>query len=191
MGCKGDVAVLNSKPVPNDTERFFLPSEIIVSKTDLKGRMTYVNRVFCSVAGYTEGELLGKPHNLIRHPDMPRGVFKLLWDRLEDGHEVFAYVKNMCKGGEFYWVLAHVTPTFGASGEIVGYHSNRRVPARESIAAVESVYRDLMALEAKYSNPKEAAAAGMQAILKLVKSAGFPSYDAFVFSIINSARRAA
>lgn len=183
--------MLNSKPVPNDTERFFLPSEIIVSKTDLKGRMTYVNRVFCNIAGYTEAELLGKPHNLIRHPDMPRGVFKLLWERLEAGHEVFAYVKNMCKGGEYYWVLAHVTPTFGASGEIVSYHSNRRVPARESIAAVEAVYRDLLALEAKYSNPKEAAAAGMQAILKLVESAGFASYDAFVFSIINSARRAA
>lgn len=181
----------NPRPAPNSTERFFLPSEIIVSKTDLKGRMTYVNRVFCKVASFTEGELLGKPHNLIRHPDMPRGVFKLLWDRLEAGHEVFAYVKNMCKGGEFYWVLAHVTPTYGESGEIVGYHSNRRVPAREAIAAVEGVYRDLMTLEAGFSNPKEAAAAGMQAVLDLVQSAGFRSYDEFIFSIINSTRRAA
>lgn len=178
------------RPEPVDNERFFLPDEIIVSKTDLKGIMTYVNPVFCRVACYTEAELLGKNHNLIRHPDMPRGVFKFLWDRIQAGHEVFAYVKNLCKTGEYYWVLAHVTPTFGPKGEIVGYHSNRRVPAREAIAAVEPVYRDLIALEAKIPNPKKAAVAGMQAIVDLVVGAGFPSYDAFVFSIIN-ARRAA
>ena len=173
---------------PSGKEVFWPDEDIIVSKTDLKGKMTYVNSVFCQVSGYEESELLGKPHNLIRHPDMPRGVFKLLWDRIQAGHEVFAYVKNLCKGGEYYWVLAHVTPTLGPNGAILGYHSNRRVPSREAISAVESVYGELLALEAKISNPKRAAEAGMKAVLDLVESAGFPSYDAFVFSIINARR---
>ncbi|MBT3307547.1 MAG: PAS domain S-box protein [Alphaproteobacteria bacterium] len=75
-------------------ERFFEDDEIIVSKTDLKGRVTYANRVFLRLAGYTEQEVLGQPHSIIRHPEMPRCVFKLLWDTLEDGKEIFAYVIN-------------------------------------------------------------------------------------------------
>ena len=92
-------------------ERFFDKDEIIVSKTDLKGRMTYCNDVFLRIAGYTEQELLGQPHSIIRHPDMPRCVFKLLWDTIGAGKEIFAYVINRAKNGDHYWVLAHVTPS--------------------------------------------------------------------------------
>jgi PAS domain S-box-containing protein len=80
---------------PTGRERTWGDEEIIVSKTDLKGIITYANRTFLNVAGYTEEEVLGKPHNMIRHPDMPRCVFKLLWDTIESGNEIFAYVKNM------------------------------------------------------------------------------------------------
>ncbi len=89
-------------------EVFFDRDHFIVSKTDLKGRITYVNRAFCAIAGYGEGELLGAPHSIIRHPDMPRAVFKLLWDRLAEGCEVFAQVKNLTRNGDFYRVFAHV-----------------------------------------------------------------------------------
>ena len=97
---------------PTAVERTFKEDEIIVSKTDLKGIITYANRTFLEVAMYSEDEVLGQPHSLIRHPDMPRCVFKLLWDTIQGGEEIFAYVKNMAKNGDYYWVFAHVTPTF-------------------------------------------------------------------------------
>ena len=96
---------------PSGRETFFPASELIVSKTDLKGRITYANRLFCKVAGYREAELIGQPHSIIRHPDMPRSVFRLMWDTIEDRREIFASVKNMASNGDHYWVFAHVTPT--------------------------------------------------------------------------------
>lgn len=115
----------------------FNENEIIVSKTDTRGIMVYVNDVFLKISGYTEDEMLGKPHSAIRHPHMPKCVFKVLWDAIKSGNEVFAYVQNCCKNGDHYWVLAHVTPTLNDKGEVIGYHSSRRVPKREALAKVE------------------------------------------------------
>ena len=108
---------------PSGRERHFKPEELIVSKTDLKGHITYANEVFLRLSDYSEGEVLGKPHALIRHPDMPRSVFKLMWDRISSGHEIFAYVVNMASNGDHYWVYAHVTPSFDANHKVIGYHS--------------------------------------------------------------------
>ena len=125
-------------------ERFFDVDDIIVSKTDLKGRITYANDVFLEIAGYTEQEVLGQPHSMIRHPDMPRCIFKLLWDTIQGGQEIFAYVINRCKNGDHYWVYAHVTPSKGVGGEIVGYHSNRRVPERSIVEkTIIPLYQEL------------------------------------------------
>ena len=93
-------------------ERTFGEDEIIVSKTDLTGRITYANDVFLRISGYAEAEVLGQPHSIIRHPGTPRAVFSLLWRTIESGREIFAYVVNRAKNGDHYWVLAHVTPTF-------------------------------------------------------------------------------
>lgn len=168
---------------PTTNERSFDRNEIIVSKTDLQGRMTYVNRVFMTISDYTEPELLGQPHSLIRHPDMPRSVFKLLWDRLQAGKEIFAYVKNMTKTGDFYWVLAHATPSVTASGETVGYHSNRRVPERRALdGTIIPLYRSLKAIEDGASDRKvglEKASAHLMALLE-EKGVG---YDEFIFSL--------
>ena len=114
-------------------ERFFDKNEIIVSKTNLKGHITYANKTFLNIAGYTEKEVLGEPHSILRHPDMPRCVFQLLWDTVQEKKEIFAYVINRTKIGDHYWVMAHVTPSFDASGQIDGYHSNRRVPDKKII----------------------------------------------------------
>ena len=100
-------------------ERTFAPTDIIVTKTDLKGIITYANQVFLDVAGITEAQAIGAPHSIIRHPDMPRAVFALLWSRLQAGKEIFAYVLNMAATGDHYWVHAHVTPTFDRSGRII------------------------------------------------------------------------
>lgn len=85
------------KVQPTSVERVMREDDFIVSKTDLKGRITYGNRIFMEFSGFSEAELLNAPHNIIRHPDMPRGVFKLLWDTLAERQEVFAYVKNMAR----------------------------------------------------------------------------------------------
>jgi PAS domain S-box-containing protein len=168
--------------VPTAVEVFFDADDIIVSKTDTKGRITYANKVFAQVCGYSEAELIGQPHSIVRHPDMPRCVFKLLWDTLEDGREIFAYVKNMTRHGDFYWVFAHVTPSFDSSRRIVGYHSNRRVPERRVVEALTPLYADLLAEEARHRNGKDALAAGYRRLIDFVSSKNV-AYDQLVFSL--------
>jgi PAS domain S-box-containing protein len=87
-------------PTPTGQEVRFPETGLIVSKTDLRGVITYANELFTEVCGYHEDELLGRPHSIIRHPEMPRCVFKLLWDTIQDGHEIFAFVVNLCKSGD-------------------------------------------------------------------------------------------
>ncbi|ABD90184.1 PAS domain-containing protein [Rhodopseudomonas palustris] len=168
--------------MPTNVELFFDADDIIVSKTDLKGRITYANRVFCDLAGYSEAELLGQPHSIIRHPDMPRCVFKLLWDSLNEGREIFAYVKNMSRRGDFYWVFAHVTPSFDAKGRVVGFHSNRRVPERRVIAVLQPVYAALLREEQGHRNAKDGLAAGYRHLTDFVTAKNMP-YDQLVFSL--------
>jgi PAS domain S-box-containing protein len=167
---------------PTDVERTFQEDEVIVSKTDTKGRITYANEVFQRVGMYSERELLGEPHSILRHPDMPRCVFKLLWDTLEAGNEIFAYVKNMAKNGDYYWVFAHVTPSFDKNGNIVGYHSNRRVPRREAIAKIEPIYRQLLEEENRHASAKDGMNKAFDTLVGLLNEQGV-QYDEFVFSI--------
>ncbi len=101
---------------PSGIERTFGDHEMIVTKTDPRGVITYANDVFLRVSAIPEHEAVGHPHNVIRHPDMPRAVFKLLWDTLEEQKEIFAYVVNLAADGAHYWVLAHVTPSYDAGG---------------------------------------------------------------------------
>ncbi len=163
-------------------ERRFADDEIIVSKTNVKGQITYCNDVFMRVAGYAEPELMGKAHAIVRHPDMPRCVFKLLWDTIEAGKEIFAYVLNRAKNGDHYWVFAHVTPDFDRSGAIAGYHSFRRAPAPSAIAAIKPIYAALLAEEKRHSNPQK----GMEASTAMLRStlaAKGVSYDRFVLGL--------
>ena len=171
----------NSAP-PTGHERFLAHDDIIVSKTDLKGHITYANRAFLEIADYTEAEVLGKPHNLIRHPGMPRTVYHLLWERIQAGREIFAYVKNLCKNGDHYWVFAHVTPSFGGNGEIVGYHSSRRAPDRPAIEEIERLYARLGTAEASAPRPKEALVRGRAELDAALEEIGL-GYEQFCFSI--------
>lgn len=167
-------------------ERTFHDGEIIVSKTDQHGKIVYVNDVFIDVSGFSEIELLGSPHSIIRHPEMPRCIFKLLWDTISKGDELFAYINNRANNGDNYWVLAHVTPNFDASGSsILGYHSNRRVPERKALQAINPLYRRLLAEEHRHSDRKAGLQASWAMLNKHVSDAGFDTYDRFIFSIIN------
>jgi PAS domain S-box-containing protein len=168
--------------VPTGKERSFRPDDIIVSKTDLQGKITYANRTFLEVAGYHEDEVIGLQHNMIRHPDMPRCVFELLWTMLKASKEVFAYVVNLAKNGDHYWVYAHVTPTFDRNNQIVGYHSSRRVPSRQQIQTVEPLYRTLCQEEERHSNKKKAIQASTQMLQDVLKGKGM-DYAEFVWTI--------
>lgn len=164
-------------------ERFFDSNELIVSKTDLQGRILYANRTFMKVGLYEEKELIGAPHSILRHPDMPRCVFKLLWDQIGAGHEIFAYVINRAKNGDHYWVLAHVTPSYDGSGAINGYHSNRRVPDKRVVTEVISpTYKALLDIESQHSNAKDGMMASYNHLLKILKDKG-STYDEFIFSL--------
>lgn len=172
---------------PSGRETFFPETELIVSKTDLKGRITYANRLFCEIAGYGADELIDQPHSIIRHPDMPRAVFKLLWDTVAQGREIFAFVKNMAHNGDHYWVFAHVTPTFDHQGRIVGYHSNRRAPDRAVVAgAIAPVYAEVLKIERSHANGKDALAAGLNALTDFVASKQV-SYDELMFTLARAA----
>jgi PAS domain S-box-containing protein len=167
---------------PTNVEAFFDKDAIIVSKTDVKGRITYANQTFCKISGYSEAELMGQPHNIIRHPDMPRAVFKLLWDTLFERREVFAYVKNMAKNGNYYWVFAHVTPSFDENKEIIAFHSNRRVPDPKIVQTIAPVYSAVLQEERRHRNGQAALAAGFNMLVDFLKSKNM-SYDEFIFSL--------
>lgn len=173
---------------PSGIERTFGDHEMIVTKTDPRGVITYANDVFLRVSALTEPEAVGQPHNLIRHPDMPRAVFKLLWDVLEEQKEIFAYVLNLAADGAHYWVLAHVTPSYDAGGRVVGYHSNRRRPAPAAVAAITDLYAKLRGAESRHSNTPDAVAAGTQALEDTLADSGM-NYDQLIWSLTNGSDR--
>ena len=131
----------------NDTEHSMKDGSILVSKTDLKGIITYCNRDFIEISGFHESELIGKNHNLVRHPDMPPEAFKDLWDTLNAGKPWTGIVKNRCKNGDFYWVKANVTP-LSQNGRVNEFMSVRTKPTREEVSAAEALYRDINAKKA-------------------------------------------
>ena len=172
---------MKNKIEPNAQERLMRDDDFIVSKTDLKGRISYCNRIFIEFSGYAEHELLGAQHNIIRHPDMPRGVFQFLWDTLGAGKECFAYVKNMSRDGGFYWVFANVTPDMDAHGVPQGYFSVRRKPGRGAVSALSDVYK-LMLEEERRAGPRDACAASIGLLTSVLKQKEV-SYDQFILSI--------
>jgi len=113
---------------PFEKEVVLREGEFIVSKTDLKSYITYGNQYFITVSGWKEEELLGKNHNILRHPDMPQSAFKVLYEHIENGKEWFGFVKNLRKDGGYYWVFANISPSYDSNGKMVGYYSVRRKP---------------------------------------------------------------
>ena len=169
------------KVTPTSQEKVMREGDFIVSKTDLKGRITYGNRIFIEFSGYSEEELLGAQHNIIRHPDMPRAVFKLLWDTISQGKECFAYVKNMAKDGSFYWVFTNVTPSYDREGNMIGYFSVRRKPKASGVAVASAVYKAMLEAEQK-AGSRDAMEASTQLLLGILAEKGL-SYEELVLAI--------
>lgn len=157
-------------------ESYFAFDELFFSRTDENGKILSGNSVFQRVSGYDWDELLDKPHSLIRHPDMPRAVFWLLWNTIEKGEPIGAYVKNRSKDGRYYWVFAIVTPIEG------GYLSVRLKPSSPFLGIVEKEYAELRALENKENlKPQESA----EILLERLQELGFGDYASFMSTAVS------
>jgi len=129
------------RPAPVD-EQYTFKDGVIVSDTDLKGIITYSNRKFCEIAGYHKSELIGKNHNIVRHPDMPKAAFKELWETLQKGESWTGTVKNLRKDGRYYWVYTYIAPII-KEGEITGYSAARKPATSTEIEEAEELYERL------------------------------------------------
>lgn len=169
------------KTVPTGVEKTLQDDDLIVSKTDLRGQITYGNRAFTQFSGYSETEYMGQAHNIVRHPDMPRAVFRLLWDLIASGQEVFAFVKNLCRDGSHYWVFANVTPSYDQHGQLIGYYSVRRKANPSAIATVEKIYKELIKIEKQHEGQQ-----GIQAALHWLNESlknQNSDYESFIMKI--------
>ncbi len=172
---------MKNRVTPRNEERKLREGDFIVSRTDPKGRITYANRIFMEIADYSESQLLGVQHNIIRHPDMPRAAFKLVWDRLQQGEEVFAYVKNLARDGAFYWVFANITADRDEQGRITGYYSVRRKPRESALAVIEPIYEEMLRIESRHS-AKDQMDHSTAFLMDVLNRQG-KSYDEFILAI--------
>jgi len=135
------------RPEPIDQEVTFEDAGVlnrpIISKTDLKGVITYVNTPFCKLSGYSKQELIGKPHNIIRHPDMPKSVFRQMWNTIQKGEKFRGFVKNLRKDGKYYWVEAFIEPIFDENGVKIGYISMRKPMSESDKIKYEQIYKEM------------------------------------------------
>ncbi len=159
-------------------EVFFDPRTFIVSKSDPRGIITQVNATLLEVTGYREDELLGSQHNILRHPDMPRGIFELMWETLRSGDAFYGFMKNRCKNGDHYWAFAYVKPEH-RGGELLGYRSFRRVPQREMVELWAGHYQRMRALEEK-TPTRDQCRVSRQWLNKWLRKQGVPDYKSWM-----------
>lgn len=173
------------KITPLATARSFQLNEMFFSTTDARGIIQSGNEVFARISGFTQEELIGQPHSIIRHPDIPRVVFQQLWEAVKAGKSFAGYVKNMAKDGAYYWVFAVITPISGGR-----YLSIRFKPSSPTQAVVEKLYAVLRETENKTlatgATPKDAMAASLAVLEGELGKLGFPSYEFFSHVALNA-----
>ena len=134
------------RPKPINEEVIF-DGRSLISETDTKGRITFVNRKFIEMSAYPKEESVGQPHSILRHPDMPKAAFAEMWKIIQSGKTWEGYVKNLRKDGKFYWVIVHIAPKFDENENIVGYIASRKVPERLKIKQMEELYKKMCEAE--------------------------------------------
>jgi PAS domain S-box-containing protein len=137
------------RPIVIDEEIRFSKKKFIVSKTDIKGNIVFINKNFCDISGYSEDELIGSPHNIIRHPDMPRAIFFLIWNTLLRGEHVSGVVKNLAKDGRYYWVIADFDVKKDEHGHVRSLTAFRRSAPDQVIEEIEDLYETMLNIEKK------------------------------------------
>lgn len=169
------------RPKPIDKEIVLDPKRYIVSKTDPKGIIEYGNDYFVEISGYTETELIGQPHNIIRHPDMPKVVFKMMWDRIKQGKNIMAVVKNLAKDGSYYWVATEFEPKYDPiTNEIISHTAFRKAAPKKAVEKIIPIYAKLIDIENK---------GGMEASEKYLRAffeEKRTTYDDFIDDIIGN-----
>ncbi len=165
------------RPIPKDEEIILNPYKTIMSKTNQKGIIEYANDYFMEVSGYKEWELMGQPHNILRHPDMPKLVFKLLWDRLNNAQPIYAIVKNLAKDGRYYWVVADFKTKIDSDGNVTHYARRKAVPqkAKEKIS---KIYNNILEIE------KSAGLEASEAYFSGMLEDGGITYDEFIHGLL-------
>jgi len=142
------------RPIVVDEEIKFSKKKFIVSKTDIKGNIIFTNKNFSEISGYTEAELVGEPHNILRHPDMPRAVFFLVWKTLLAGNSISGIIKNLAKDGRYYWVIADLEAKKDANGNVVSLTAFRRIAPEHVVETVEELYKTMLSIEKKHGMEK-------------------------------------
>ena len=134
-------------PIPKNEEITFeeagVTNRAVISKTDLKGVITYVNKAFCKLSGYDKEELIGKPHNIVRHPDMPKSVFRQMWNTIEKGEKFRGFIKNLRKDGRYFWVETFIEPIFDENGVKMGYIANKKEVSQSDKEKYEKLYKEM------------------------------------------------
>ncbi|MES9856683.1 MAG: PAS domain-containing protein [Sedimenticola sp.] len=166
----------------DNREIVFGEDEIIVSKIDARGRISYLNRVYMRMAGYPEQEVLGNDQSMIYHPDMPQGLFRLMWNTLEQGQEFLGYIKSISSGGDFFWAVVNVTPDLGLDDRLLGYHYVGRKPSASAVKAIEPLYREMLDAEQKKQQAGDAEMASIELLMKRLAESK-TTYDEFVLSL--------
>ena len=172
---------MKNKITASKNEILVPEDRLLVSKTNPKGNITYCNSDFIEISGYKESELLGQQQNIVRHPDMPRVIFGILWETLKSNREFNGYIKNLTKEGSFYWVFANVTPSYSPTNELLGYYSVCRKPDPEKLNYIQNLYLELSEIEQQSSSKN--AIDDSRYKLDSVLNGREMGYDEFVFSI--------
>ena len=166
------------RPSPKNEKIELDLKRYIVSKTDKKGVMTYVNDYFMEISGYRQKEMIGTPHSLIRHPDMPKVIFKLLWDRIQEGEDIMAVVKNLAHDGRYYWVTTAFEVHYDKNHKIDGYTAYRRGARDKVIKKIEKLYKKLLKIE------KESGVEASEEYLQKFLNKQGMSYDFYILSLV-------
>jgi PAS domain S-box-containing protein len=166
------------RPIVIDEEIKFSKKKFIISKTDIKGKIIFINKNFSDVSGYREEELIGAPHNVLRHPDMPKAVFYLVWKTLLSGRPISGVIKNLAKDGRYYWVIADLEPKFDAEGNIIALTAFRRAAPQNVIDTIEELYATMLSIEKKHG--MQQSIAYLQGFLEEQEM----TYDAFIQELI-------
>jgi PAS domain S-box-containing protein len=165
---------------PSGREYVLSEADIISTRTDERGVITFANPAFIRITGFSKEELIGRPHNMIRHPDVPRAVYFVLWEHIKkDRERFFAVTKNVCKSGDHYWTIGYFQPELSKDGEITGYRSTRHGLHDEKLKAeFDQLYRQVREEELKHPRPQQVEA-GMEALTKALARKGFKDYETY------------
>ncbi|RUM57215.1 MAG: aerotaxis receptor Aer [Nautilia sp.] len=128
-------------------EELGLENRSIISRTDLEGTITFANKAFCELSGYNKNELIGTPHSIVRHPDMPKSVFEEMWETIQNNQKWHGFIKNLRKDGRYYWTEAFIEPLFDENGNKIGYMAARKAVSNADKEIYERKYKELKSKE--------------------------------------------